>query len=149
MSPILPIRLKTSKPKHLQYPKQILTVGNELRAVRLDRGLTQEQVAKQLCVNRNFVYECELNHRTNSIYALHNITKFLGYIPRTLKIDETTLQGKLRAYRIWTGKTFKQFADEIGLDKSTITRFEIGLVCKTESYEKIEKWINLKIDNSI
>jgi len=50
----------------------------------MDRGLTQHQVSKALEVNRNFVYEVELNRRTNTIYSMHKICTFLGYIPKTL-----------------------------------------------------------------
>jgi len=108
--------------------------------VRLDRELTQHQVAKELGVNRNFVYECELNHRTNSIYALFNISKFLGYVPKTLNIDETTLQGKLFAHRIRNGHTYQSIAQKIGLDKSTVGRFEQGKKSSIESKQKIEKY---------
>ena len=141
MSPILPIRLKTLKPNHPQYPKQIISVGDEFRAARIDRELTQLAVANQLGVNRNFVYECELNHRTNSIYALHYISKFLGYIPKTLNIDETTLQGVLQVHRIRTGKTYKELSNKIGLDKSTLVRFEKGKIIKQESLIKITTFL--------
>jgi transcriptional regulator with XRE-family HTH domain len=65
--------------------------------VRLDRGLTQQQVSEQIGVNRNFISEIELAHHTYTIHVLHKVFLFLGYIPLTLKINETTLQGKLFA----------------------------------------------------
>jgi transcriptional regulator with XRE-family HTH domain len=109
--------------------------------VRLDRGLTQQQVSERIGVNRNFVYEMELGHHNHTIYALHKLYLFLGYIPQALKIDETTLQGKFKAYRICTGKTFSLIANEIELDKSTLSRFEKGLPIKKETYSKIENYI--------
>lgn len=142
MSPILPIQLNSTKPKNYKYPKHILTVGNELRTERLNRGLTQLEVAHQIGVNRNFVYECELNHRTNTIFALHNIYLFLGYIPLALRINEATLRGKLYAHRIMNGLILNDIAKKSGLDKSTIGRFEKGLILKAESLKKIEDYLN-------
>lgn len=103
----------------------------------MDRELTQHQVSEMMKVNRNFVYEVELNRRTNTIYSTHKICAFLGYIPKTLNIDENTLQGKLMAYRIWTGQTYLQLGREIGLEKSTIIRFVKNKKCKPESVNKI------------
>ena len=119
-----------------------MTLGDELRTERLNRGLTQLELAQKLGVNRNFIYECELNHRTNTIFALHKIYLFLRYIPVTLKIDETTLRGKLSAHRIKGGLTLKEIGNKTGLDKSTIGRFEKGLILKAECLKKIEDYLN-------
>lgn len=133
------------KPLPIQYPKQIRHVGDELRTVRLNRKMTQMEVATQLEVNRNFVSEAELNNRTNTIFALHKIYLFLGYIPETLKIDESTLQGKLYAHRIKFGYTFRDLVEKIGLDKSTIGRFEKGITSKQETIDKIEKYLKRNV----
>ncbi|REE80678.1 helix-turn-helix protein [Lutibacter oceani] len=141
MSPILPIHLNIKKPKSYKYPDRISSVGDELRTARLDRNLTQLEVAQQIGVNRNFVYECELNHRTNSIFALHKIYLFLDYIPKTLNIDEATLRGKLYTTRIKNGFSLYDIAKKTGLDKSTIGRFEKGKLIKKESLKKIEDYL--------
>ena len=140
MSPILPLNLKSAKPKSSQHPKQIITVGDELRSVRLERGLTQQQVAKMIDVNRNFVYEVELGHYTNTIYALHKLYFFLGYIPTTLRIT-SGLRGKLLEHRIINGYTYNDVAQKIGLDKSTIARFERGENIKKENDDRISKYL--------
>jgi len=141
LSPILPLSLSTKKPKNRKFPKEILTVGDELRKMRMDKNLTQHQVAKQLNVNKNFIYELELNKRKATIYALHKIYTFLGSIPKTLKIDKTTLQGKLFEHRIINGYTYKILAEKIGLDKSTLARIEKGKTCKAETYLIVEKYL--------
>lgn len=140
MSPILPITLKSEKPKHSRYPKEIITVGDELRSVRLDKGLTQHQVAEMIGVNRNFVYEMELGHHTNTIFALHKVYLFLGYIPTTLNIS-SELQGKLFEHRIKNGYTFNYLSEKIGLDKSTIARFEQDRKSKEGSIKKIKNYL--------
>ena len=144
MSPKLPLELKSPKPKCSRYPKEILTVGDELRTVRLDRGFTQHQVAEMIGVNRNFIYEMELNHHTNTIFALHKTYLFLGYIPTTLKIDVSELRGKLFEHRIKNGFTFNALSKKIGLDKSTIARYEQGRKSKQETVNLIFNYLNSK-----
>jgi len=139
LPPILPLSLSTKKPKDRKYPKEILTVGDEFKKARLDRKLTQLQIAEELNVNKNFVYELELNKRTLTIFALHKAYIFLGYIPKTLKIDENILQGKLFTFRIQKNLTYSKLAVIVGLDKSTLSNFEKGLKVKTKTIKKIEK----------
>ena len=141
MSPILPLALTSHKPKHFRYPKEIKTVGDELRAARIDKGLTQSQVADLIGLNRKYIGEIELNHRCNTISSLHRIFLFLGYVPITLKIDNNSLRGKLFEYRIRNGLTYLQIATSVGLDKSTISRFERGRNTKRESTVIIQKFL--------
>ena len=137
LSPILPLSLSTKKPKNRKFLKEILTVGYELRKMRIDKNLTQHEVAKQLNVNKNFIYELELNKRKATIYALHKIYTFFGSIPKTLKIDKTTLQGKLFEHRIKNGLAYSKLAEQIGLDKNTLIRVERGKPIKQETKLKI------------
>ncbi len=108
----------------------------------MDRGLTQHEVAKIMGVNRNFVYEIELNKRTYTIYALHKSYCFLGYIPTTLNIHENTLAGKMFVHRIVNGYSFEVVAKEIGIDKSTLGRFECGKNLDSISTLKIKTYLN-------
>ena len=144
LSPILPLRLSTKKPKDRKYPKETLTIGDEFRKVRLDRGSTQHEVAKQLNVNKNFIYELELNKRKLTIFALHKAYIFLGYIPKTLKIDENTLQGKLFIYRIKKNLTYSKLGELIKLDKSTLSNFVKGKNCNNDTYIKIKDLLKKK-----
>ncbi|MDO5972004.1 helix-turn-helix transcriptional regulator [Flavivirga aquimarina] len=107
----------------------------------MDRGLTQHKVAKMIGVNRNFVYEMELNHHTNTIYALHKVFTFFGYTPKTLNINESTLQGQFFSHRIKYGFTYNVMAQKIGVDKSTIARFERGGNIKKETEIKINNYV--------
>ena len=141
MYPISPLHLTTPKPKHFRYPKEIITVGDEVRKARIDRGLTQHEVAEMIGVNRNAIYEMELNNRKLTIYALHKAYCFLGYIPTTLNIDESTLAGKMFIHRIINGFSLKEVGEKVGLDKSTISRFEIGKKVKRESIKKIKIYL--------
>ena len=142
LCPILPLQLTTQKPKNPNYPKQILTVGDEFRTARLDKELTQHIVAKILNVNKNFVGELELNQKTLSIFALHKAYSFLGHIHKTLNFDLNTLQGKLFAYGIKNNVTYSKLAKQIGLDKGTLIRVERSVSVKEETKIKIEKFLS-------
>lgn len=142
MFTILPLKLTTRVPKHFRYPKEIRTIGDELRAERIIRGLTQHQVAHQMGVNPNFVYEYELNLKKNkTIFALHKIYLFLGFIPKTLQIDESKMRNRMYIHRIKNGNTLSDVGKYCGLEKSTIRRYEKGENCKCESLRKIERYL--------
>lgn len=113
----------------------------------MDRGLTQQQVADQIGVNRNFVYEWEQNNRTNTIYALHKIYLFLGYIPKTLKLKEKLLKDRLLIYRIHYGLSQKQFGKKIGINGSTVGRIEKDNSVKEHTLEKLSIFIDEKLHN--
>lgn len=87
-------------------------------------------------MNKNFVTELENNKRKLSIFALYKVYTFLGSIPETLKIDETTIQGKLFIHRIKNNLTYSKLGELIKLDKSTLSNFEKGLKVKTETIKK-------------
>lgn len=145
LSPILPLKLSVKKPKDSnKYPKQIVTIGDEFKQTRLDRKLTQIEVAKQLKMNKNFVTELENNKRKITSYSLHKTYLFLGYIPKSLKINTTTLQGKLFIYRIKNNLTYSKLAKEIKLDKNTLDNFEKSGSCKIETIEIIKNFLHDK-----
>lgn len=114
-----------------------MTVGDELRAIRLDRGLTQHEVARLMEVNRNFVYEFELSKRTNTIFALQKVYLFIGHIPHALNIDKNTLAGRLFAFRIRNGYTYQQVAKMIGIDKRTLIKASKGTPINESSRRRI------------
>lgn len=108
-----------------------------MRSVRIDRGMTQWDTDDIVGAHRGFFNELEMGNRENSIYVLHKACKFLGYVPKTLSIEENTPGGKMYAHRIKNGLPLSKIASEVGLDKSTLARFEKGIRTKEESYEKI------------
>lgn len=107
--------------------------------------MTQWDADDYVDTYRGFFNELETGHRENSIYVLHKVHTFLGCIPKTLNIDENTLRGKLYSYRIKNGFPLSKIASDIGLDKSTISHFEKGGNCKSESLKKIMSFISMYI----
>ena len=91
--------------------------------------------------HRGFFNELEMGNRDNTIYVLHKAYLFLKYIPTTLSIDESSLSGLLYSYRIKNGFPLSSLQQKIGLDKSTISRFEKNKPIKSESLFKIEEFL--------
>lgn len=68
-----------------------------------------------------------MNHKENSVYILRKTSKFLGNVPAILNIDFKQVLGRLYSYRIVDRFSIKYVYKQIGLDKSTLARFERGL----------------------
>ena len=63
------------------YPAELNTLGDHLRKTRLDRGLSQSDVAEILKVAADTITGWELNRHQPSIKLAKAIIAFLGYIP--------------------------------------------------------------------
>ena len=67
----------------------------------------------------------ENSRSTPKIYYYPSIISFLGYNP--LKIDISTVQGKIFAYRFNNnGLTYKTLGKMVEVDASTIRKWELG-----------------------
>jgi transcriptional regulator with XRE-family HTH domain len=70
--------LKAKKPKHSDYPLALNTIGDRLRARRLDLGLLQKELATILGVTEDTVSYRENNRVKPSRRLMDNVWKFLG-----------------------------------------------------------------------
>ncbi|MCB9284588.1 MAG: helix-turn-helix transcriptional regulator [Lewinellaceae bacterium] len=61
------------------YPVELNTLGDHLRKTRLDRGLSQPDVAKILHVTPDTVTGWELNRHKPSVKSARAITEFLCF----------------------------------------------------------------------
>lgn len=75
---------------------ELQTLGDHMRKVRIDRGLYQKSVARQLGVTVETMIGWELNQHQPSIRLLPTIRRFLGYWPES---QSQTLDKKLLDYR--------------------------------------------------
>jgi len=78
---LLKVTLWAKKPVNPAYPAELKTLGDHLRKTRLDRGLSQPEVARILNVDPDTVTGWELNRNQPSLKHAKAITDFLGYIP--------------------------------------------------------------------
>jgi transcriptional regulator with XRE-family HTH domain len=65
----------------LVYPVQLTTLGDHIRARRLDLGLRQSNVAKQLGAYTSTANTLENHHFSPHVCFMPKILEFLGYDP--------------------------------------------------------------------
>lgn len=92
---LLKVTLWAKKPVNPAYPAGLNTLGDHLRKTRLDRGLSQPEVARALNVATDTVSGWELNRNQPSLKHAKAITDFLGYIP--FEIENLPLTGSYTA----------------------------------------------------
>jgi len=104
-----------------KYPADPQTIGDAIRKRRLDLGLRQIEVAKMIGCNEMSIVNWERGHSAPRINRMANVIRFLGYNP--LPTGET-IGERLVSHRKSHGLTQKEFAHELGVDPSTLARWE-------------------------
>ena len=119
------------------YSKKPATIGEKLRNRRLEKFLTQKEVAKLLGIDFQTINSWELNRHLPPVTSYPKIIEFLGYFP--WDIDTTDIFGKLKYYRYSKGLTKREFSKkELGVSISTLYRWEGGtLNPMDEIYKKL------------
>lgn len=105
------------------YPANPKTIGEAIRKRRLDLELRQIDVAKIIGCNELTVVNWERGHRTPRIEHMANIVQFLGHNPLP---GGGTIAEKILAHRKSNGLTQEEFARQVGVDPSTLARWERG-----------------------
>jgi transcriptional regulator with XRE-family HTH domain len=105
------------------YPASPKTIGEMIRKRRLDRRLRQADAAKVIGCDETTVVNWENGHRAPRVNHLAGVVKFLGFDP--FKRGDTMAQ-RLVGRRKALGITQKDFARQIGVDPSTLARWERG-----------------------
>ncbi len=116
-------QLIAKKPLNMAYPTSLNTLGDHLRRVRIDRGLSQPQVAKLLNVTTDSVTGWELNRYEPQARLAKRIIKFIGYLP--FNTEDLSIGRKLYLARLISGQTQEQVAAEIGCDESNLRYIEL------------------------
>ena len=105
------------------YPAELKTLGDHLRTVRLDRGLSQSAVAKILNVTPDTVTGWEMNRHQPPAKLAKAIIGFLGYMP--FASEEGSLGKRLHLARLVNGMTQEEAAKMIGCDESNLRFIEL------------------------
>jgi DNA-binding XRE family transcriptional regulator len=136
--PTCHVTLKAQKPSYSPYPASLTTIGDHLKKKRLDMNLFQKDVAYQIGVTEEAVYNWENNRSKPKIYLLPKIIEFLGYVPFELPVE--TIGDKIIAYRKEHGLSQRKLAELLAVDKTTIRDWErnIHRPCKN-LFERINK----------
>jgi len=110
------------------YPRELHTLGDHVKKVRLDRGLVQEQVARELGVSVGTVQNWETDHARVATRSMPKVVAFLGYDPYESESDH--LGERIRALRERQGLSQVALAAKLGLNASTVVAWERDRVRK-------------------
>jgi transcriptional regulator with XRE-family HTH domain len=105
------------------YPASPKTVGEMLRKRRLDLGLRQTDAAKMIGCDEMSIVNWEKGHRSPRVNHMAGVVEFLGFNPFQ---NGGTMAHRLVNHRKALGMTQKEFARRIGVDPSTLARWERG-----------------------
>ena len=139
--PFCHAELRAARPKPSKYPKQINTLGEHIRARRLDLKLLQEQVAAQIGVRKQTITNWERNASSPEIQYVPAILNFLGYNPLP---EAHTLIERFASVRKMLGMSQEKVSDLLGLDESTVQGWEAGQYKPIgPSVELIERFLGI------
>jgi DNA-binding XRE family transcriptional regulator len=90
----------------------------------MDLGLFQREAAKRIGVNEETICNWENNHYSPALNHIPRVIEFLGYIPESLQAQ--SLPERLLYYRKAHGINQKELARRLGVDPTTLARWEKG-----------------------
>jgi len=120
--PFCYLTLLAKRPLEKAYPKTLKTIGDYLRKRRLDLGLYQKEVAVTIGVDTTTVYNWENNRTAPPLRFSPRIARFLHHELPTPK--PTTLGETIKRYRYLRGISQKGLASQLGVDPTTLARWE-------------------------
>jgi transcriptional regulator with XRE-family HTH domain len=122
--PFCHAEVRSAKPKSDRYPKELKSLGDHIRARRIDLGILQRQVAEHTGVCEATITNWERNESRPLVQYIPGIVGFLGYDPSA---PTTSLPERLIAARRAQGLTRREMAGRMGVDPSTLQDWESGL----------------------
>ena len=121
--PFCHVTLCAARLSNPAYPPSLNTLGDHIIQRRLDLGLFQKQVARQIGVTTCTIMYWETNRVAPALRFIPSIIEFLGYDP-TEKTNPQSLAEGLRAHRKRLGLSRKKLAALLGIDQSTLASWE-------------------------
>jgi len=121
--PFCQLRLKARKPKPAGYPKSLETLGDRIRAKRMDLGLQHKDVANIVGAEVLTVCNWEMNRTSPSTYWIPKLIAFLGYSPY---VPPSPFLDWLDNIRRSLGLSWSELAGLIGVDPGTLRRWLKG-----------------------
>ncbi len=99
-------------------------MGNHLRKRRLDLGLRQKDVAKQLGVNQDTIRNWEVGRAAPALWQWPGLIRLLGYVPFEVAGDSVSLAERLKAHRRARGLSQRKLAHLLEVNESTLCHWE-------------------------
>jgi len=122
--PFAHLALKTPKPRNPAYPEHIKTLGDHLRARRLDLGMHQKDVAALVNATTSTITNWEKGRTSPTLELMPKVIEFLGYNPT--RAQEDTWGQRMKRIRIERGFSLKVLASKLGVDPQTVASWEEG-----------------------
>jgi transcriptional regulator with XRE-family HTH domain len=117
--------LRGRKPLHREkYPEVCRTWGDWIKCRRLDLKLSKRQLSLKLNVSDVTIYLWEKNRVRPSLAQIPKIIDFVGCDPYWKKSEN--LGDKIREYRRVHGLSQKKFAEQMGVDPTSLAAWERG-----------------------
>jgi transcriptional regulator with XRE-family HTH domain len=132
--PFCHLEFRAARSKPARYPKEINTIGDHIRARRLDLELLQVQVADQIGVHEQTITGWECNATVPEVRYIPAILQFLGYnpVPAASSFPE-----RLAAERRRPGLSQRKMAAKLGVDSASLMSWE------TRRHQPTEKSLRL------
>ena len=108
------------------YPDQLNTLGDHLRAVRINRKQRQKDVAIIVGVNAATILNWELNRTEVTTRYFPKVMQYLGYCPLPKAMGTRSLGALVRLHRVYRGLSLREAAQEIGADPGALSAWECG-----------------------
>jgi transcriptional regulator with XRE-family HTH domain len=121
--PFCSLALSAKKPRSGAYPVSFNTLGDYLRKWRLDLKLLPKDVVGILGVDTNTITNWGKNRCQPRLYLIPRMAQFLGYDPFT-SAEAATIGERIKAFRRLHGLSQKILARQLGIDPSTLARWE-------------------------
>jgi transcriptional regulator with XRE-family HTH domain len=112
---------RVARCKPTKHPKQINSLGDHIRALRLDLKLLQKQVSDQIGVHEQTITGWERNATSPEIRYIPAIIRFLGYSPLP---PANTFPERLATTRRVLGLSQRKMAEAMGVDPTTLRGWE-------------------------
>jgi len=120
--PFCHVTLKGQRPLPSTYPPHLKTLGDHLRKQRLDLGLLQKEVAKELGVSKSTITSWERKRAAPALWQIPRIIVFLRNSP----LPQASIAEQLVMLRKHLGISQKRLAWTLGIDPGTLARWEAG-----------------------
>ncbi len=116
------MKLNVPKPHPIGYPKELITIGDYIRARRMDLGLFQEEVAQKIGVCGDSIAKWGKGCGSPKTRQFPKIIEFLGDVP--FQVEIKTLGDRIKFYRLKNGMTTYDLAVILGVHPTTIGAWE-------------------------
>lgn len=140
----LTFSLEVPKPKPVGYPAALETLGDHVKAARLERELLQQQVADVIGVSTDTIQNWEAKRNEIKLMHIPAVTKFLGYC-LVHYLPEGGWKQTLLNYRKQQGWNLVKMARTLNVDERSLSKIERSGKLSRRLEEKIREKFSAKL----